>query len=130
MDTMRVDATTIRSVTAVAEARETTRAFLDALWQPVVDPEAADTVVLVVSELVTNALRHGGGTYALRLTAHPGFIKVAVDDPSAQAPRMRTPDLNGGTGGFGWGMVNRLAHSTAVTRRPSGGKTVSALFAR
>jgi anti-sigma regulatory factor (Ser/Thr protein kinase) len=29
--------------------------------------DAADTVVLVVSELVTNALRHGGGTHL-----HPG----------------------------------------------------------
>lgn len=130
MDTMCVDATTIRSATTVADARETTRAFLEALQQPAVDSETADTVVLIVSELVTNALRHGGGTYALRLTAHPGLIEVAVDDPSPQAPRMRTPDLNGGTGGFGWPMVNRLARATAVTPRPSGGKTVSALLTR
>lgn len=130
MDTMCVDATTIRSTTAVADARETTRAFLDALGRPALDPEAADTVVLVVSELVTNALRHGGGTCALRLTAHPHLIEVAVDDPSPRAPRMRTPDLNGGTGGFGWGMVNRLARATSVTGRPAGGKTVSALLAR
>lgn len=27
-------------------------------------------------------------------------------------------------------MVNRLAHATSVTRRPSGGKTVSALLVR
>jgi anti-sigma regulatory factor (Ser/Thr protein kinase) len=130
MDTMCVDSTTIRSATAVADARETTRAFLEALRQPAVDSEAADTVILVVSELVTNALRHGGGTYTLHLTAHPDLIEVAVDDPSSQAPRVRTPDLNGGTGGFGWPMVNRLAHATAVTRRPSGGKTVSALLTR
>jgi hypothetical protein len=43
---------------------------------------------------------------------------------------MRTPDLNGSTGGFGWPMVTRLAHATAVTRRASGGKTVSAFQAR
>lgn len=67
MDTMRVDATTIRSATAVADARGTTRAFLEALRQPAVASETADTAVLVVSELVTNALRHGGGTYTLRL---------------------------------------------------------------
>jgi anti-sigma regulatory factor (Ser/Thr protein kinase) len=130
MDTMCVDSTTIRSATAVADARETTRAFLEALWQPAVGSEAADTVVLVVSELVTNALRHGGGTSTLRLTAHPDVIEVAVDDTSSQGPRMRTPDLNGGNGGFGWAMVNRLARSTAVTRRPSGGKTVSAPLSR
>lgn len=130
MDTMRVDATTIRSATAVADARGTTRAFLEALRQPAVASETADTAVLVVSELVTNALRHGGGTYTLRLAAHPDTIEVAVDDPSSQAPRMRTPDLNDGTGGFGWPMVNRLARTTTVTRRPCGGKTVSALLPR
>ncbi|WP_327686315.1 ATP-binding protein [Streptomyces sp. NBC_00467] len=130
MDTMCVDATTIRSATAVADARETARAFLEAVGQPAVDEEAADTVVLVVSELVTNAVRHGGGAYLLRLTAHPDLIEVAVDDPSSQAPRMRTPDLNGGTGGFGWAMVNHLARTTAITHRPSGGKTVTALLAR
>ena len=129
MTTKCVDATTIRSAT-VADARETTRAFLEALGQHAVDSEAADTVVLVVSELVTNALRHGGGSYDLRLTAHPDLIEVAVDDPSSQAPRTRTPDLDDGTGGFGWAMVNHLAHATAVTRRPYGGKTVSALLAR
>lgn len=113
MDTMRVDAATSPPATAVAHARETTRAFLEALRQTAVDPETADSVVLVVSELVTNALRHGGGTYTLRLTADPDLIEVAVDDPSPQAPRLRTPDLNGGTGGFGWPMVNRLARATA-----------------
>ncbi|MFD0170147.1 ATP-binding protein [Streptomyces decoyicus] len=130
MDTMCVHATTIRSAITVADARDTTRAFLEALRQPAVNSETADTAVLVVSELVTNALRHGGGTYTLRLTAHPDTIEVAVDDPSSQAPRMRTPDLNDATGGFGWPMVNRLARTTAVTHRPSGGKTVSALLPR
>ena len=57
-------------------------------------------------------------------------IEVAVHDRSPQAPRMRTPDLNGGTGGFGWPMVNRLAHATAVTRQAAGGKTVSTLLHR
>lgn len=87
-------------------------------------------MVLVVSELVTNALRHGGGACTLELTAHPNSIEVTVHDHSPQAPRMRTPDLNGGTGGFGRPMVNRLAHATAVTRQADGGKAVSALLAR
>lgn len=42
---------------------------------------------------------------------------------------MRTPDLNGGTGGFDRPMVTGLAHPTAVTRAASGGKTVSACLA-
>ena len=128
MDTMSVNVAPARSATSVAGARESARDFLEGLVRPIA-AEAADTVVLVVSELVTNALRHGGGTCTLDLTAHPDSIEVAVHDRSPQAPRMRTPDLNGGTGGFGWPMVNRLAHATAVTRR-TGGKTVSALLAR
>ncbi|MEU6944954.1 ATP-binding protein, partial [Streptomyces sp. NPDC046316] len=69
-------------------------------------------------------------TCTLDLTARPDGIEVAVHDPSPHAPRMRTPDLNGGTGGFGWPMVNRLARSTQVTAAPSGGKAVRALLSR
>ncbi|MFH8691186.1 ATP-binding protein [Streptomyces anulatus] len=129
MDTMSVNVSPTRSATIVAGARETAREFLEGRV-PTIAAEAADTVVLVVSELVTNALRHGGGTCTLELATHPDSITVAVHDSSPQAPRMRTPDLNGGTGSFGWPMVNRLARTTAVTHRTSGGKTVSDVLAR
>jgi anti-sigma regulatory factor (Ser/Thr protein kinase) len=126
---MSVNVAAARSATSVAGARESARDFLEGLDHPIA-AEAADTVILVVSELVTNALRHGGGTCTLELTAHPDGIEVAVHDHSPQTPRMRTPDLNGGTGGFGWPMVNRLAQATSVTSQAAGGKTVSALLAR
>ncbi|MFD5888720.1 ATP-binding protein [Streptomyces sp. NPDC060334] len=129
MTTTSTERTALQSLSAVAEARHTTRVFLDTLV-PAVDPEHADTVVLVVSELVTNALRHGGGSHTLRLTAHPDTIEVAVDDSSPRMPRPRTPDLIRGTGGFGWHMVNDLAHAIVVTPRPEGGKTVRALLPR
>ncbi|MEY2233837.1 MULTISPECIES: ATP-binding protein [Streptomyces] len=130
MTTMSAERTALRSPSAVAGARQAARAFLEALGQPAIGREQADTVVLVVSELVTNALRHGGGAYTLRLAAHPGTIEVAVEDPSPRMPRMRTPDLVDGTGGFGWHMVNDLALATVVTPRPEGGKSVRALLAR
>ncbi|MFF5718900.1 ATP-binding protein [Streptomyces buecherae] len=129
MDTMSVTVVPVRSATFIAAARKSARAFLARLTVPVAT-ENADAVVLVVSELVTNALRHGGGTCVLELTAHPDSIEVAVRDPSPQAPRMRTPDLSGGTGGFGWPMVKRLARATALSPTASGGKTVSALLPR
>lgn len=130
MTTMSAERTAPRSLSAVAEARQATRAFLEALGQPAIGREQADTVVLVVSELVTNALRHGGGAYTLRFAAHPGTIEVAVEDASPRMPRIRTPDLVDGTGGFGWHMVNDLAHRVVVTPGPEGGKTVRALFPR
>ncbi|MDW4907244.1 ATP-binding protein [Streptomyces sp. ADMS] len=129
MDTMSVNLTALRPATSVVGARESARHFLEGLV-PSIASEAADTVVLVVSELVTNAVRHAGGTGTLNLTAYPDSIEVAVHDRSSRAPRMRTPDLTGDTGGFGWFMVNRLARATAVTRQAAGGKTVSALLAR
>ncbi|MEU6994961.1 ATP-binding protein [Streptomyces sp. NPDC046465] len=63
-------------------------------------------MVLVVSELVTNALLCGG-FHALALTPYPDSIEVAVREPGPHSPRMRTPDLYGGTGGFGRPAVNR-----------------------
>ncbi|MFD5723538.1 ATP-binding protein [Streptomyces sp. NPDC127036] len=128
MDTMSIEATPDQPAGRIAGARENARAFLERVGP--IEDAAADTVILVVSELVTNAVRHGGGTYTLDLAAHPDSIEVTVHDRSSKAPRMRTPDLNDGTGGFGWPMVNHLARSTAVTRYPSGGKTVSALLPR
>ncbi|MGW9369588.1 ATP-binding protein [Streptomyces xanthophaeus] len=130
MTTTSAECTARRPTAAVAEARRAARAFLEALGQPAIGREQADTVVLVVSELVTNALRHGGGAYTLRLTAHPHCIEVAVEDPSPRTPRMRTPDLVDGTGGFGWHMVNDLALATVITPGPEGGKTVRALLPR
>ncbi|MCX5401577.1 ATP-binding protein [Streptomyces sp. NBC_00102] len=129
MDTMSVNLTPALSASSIAGARDSARTFLGALV-PACATEAAGTVVLVVSELVTNALRHGGGACTLDLTAHPDGIEVAVHDHSPLLPRMRTPDLHGGTGGFGWPMVNRLARTTKVTPRQRGGKTVSALLPR
>ncbi|AWZ04592.1 MULTISPECIES: ATP-binding protein [unclassified Streptomyces] len=130
MTTMSAERTVLRPLSAVAEARQAARSFLETLGQPAIEPEHADTVILVVSELVTNALRHGGGAYVLRLAAHPDTVEVSVEDSSPRPPRMRTPDLVDGTGGFGWHMVNDLAHATIVTPTPEGGKIVRALLPR
>ncbi|MFE9469135.1 ATP-binding protein [Streptomyces virginiae] len=122
--------TALRPPAAVAEARRAARAFLEALGQPATGREQAGTVVLGVSEPVTNALRHGGGLYALRLAAHPNCIEVAVEDPSPPTPRMRASDLVDGTGGFGWYMVNGPSLAPVVPPGPEGGKTVRVLLPR
>ncbi|MDT0341527.1 ATP-binding protein [Streptomyces litchfieldiae] len=114
---------------SVLRAREATRAFTDSL-APVPDPATADALVLVVSELVTNALRHGGGRFALELAAAPDTVTVAVSDPSPTRPRERTPDLDDGSGGFGWRMVRGLASQLAITPGPGAGKTIHAGFPR
>ncbi|SOD61771.1 Histidine kinase-like ATPase domain-containing protein [Streptomyces zhaozhouensis] len=110
----------------VARARDLTRAFCDGLDLP---RDAEDALLLVVSELVTNALRHGGGSYVLRLTATPEAMVVEVDDGESRPPRPREPDVLRG-GGFGWHLVTSLA-TGGVSVLPRGdGKTVRAAFLR
>jgi anti-sigma regulatory factor (Ser/Thr protein kinase) len=108
---------------SVLHARQAARAFTANLT-PAPDPAMADTLVLVVSELVTNALRHGGGHYTLTLAADPDTITIAVSDPTPTPPRDRTPDLTSGTGGLGWPMVRHLTNHLTITPGPSQGKTI------
>ncbi|MEV6314038.1 ATP-binding protein [Streptomyces sp. NPDC051776] len=90
-----------------------------------------DDVVLVVSELVTNAVRHTTGWWRLRIRRMRGRrrgLVVDVDDTSGKEPTVRAPDLTGGGGGHGWHIVRRLATAVEVVPRPYG-KTVRATWA-
>ncbi|WP_372455674.1 ATP-binding protein [Nonomuraea sediminis] len=48
---------------------------------------------LVVSELVTNAMRHGGGAVQLRLLCHGPEYACVVTDFSKAAPIASSPDV-------------------------------------
>ncbi|GAA4839338.1 SpoIIE family protein phosphatase [Kitasatospora terrestris] len=68
----------------IAEAREVTRRQLDA-WGL---GDLAFATELVVSELVTNAVRYAGGPVGLRLI-HDHVLVCEVTDPSSTQPRLR-----------------------------------------
>ncbi len=106
-------------------ARDVTRGFLSTLAASA--GEDTDAVLLVVSELVTNAVRHAGGVTRFRLVAGPGTVTVTVEDASATAPTLQRSST-GEPGGFGWQLVRELSEDVEVSTRP-GGKTVSALLA-
>ncbi len=76
MDQTSVSLATAASATSVADARASASASardsLEALGRPAIAAQVTDTVVLVVSELVTNALRHRGGTCTLEPDRPPG----------------------------------------------------------
>ena len=114
---------------SISLARRAARALADSLT-PAPDPAHTETLVLVVSELVTNALRHGGGRYTLRLSARPDTVTAAVSDPSPTRPRERAPDLEGGGGGFGWHMIRSLVSQLSITPGPGTGKTIHVQLAR
>lgn len=107
-----------------AGARHATAEFLTRHC-PWADLEA---VVLVVSELVANAIRHTDGWWRLCVRAARGLLVVEIADASPRPPEPRTPSLTGG-GGFGWHMVERLATRVEVDQRPEG-KTVRATWLR
>ncbi|MBO8187474.1 ATP-binding protein [Streptomyces spirodelae] len=117
------------SPAGIPRARGIARAFAENLDPPPAT-ETAGAFALVTCELATNALRHGGGPYTIELSATPETVSVAVSDRSPHPPRQRTPDLNGGTGGFGWPMVLRLAEHVTVTADLGGGKTILAQLRR
>jgi len=88
------------------------------------DPRWLDDAELVVSELVTNAVRHGGGLIELRLEAHDEAILVSAADGSSVVPRRRAPD--GGPrddGGRGIAIIEEFAQDWGVENH-EGGKRV------
>ena len=119
----------VGSTESIHRAREAARGFACGLV-PAPGSDTVDTLVLVVSELATNALRHGGGRYALELSATRDALTAAISDPSPVPPRERAPDLNGGSGGFGWHMVRRLTTDLTVAPGPGAGKTIRARLSR
>ncbi len=60
-------------------------------------PELADTATLLVSELVTNALRHGGGPSELIVQLDDAAVAVGVRDASPRAPHPAMAEGPGAT---------------------------------
>ncbi|MFJ6437069.1 ATP-binding protein [Streptomyces sp. NPDC091416] len=112
-----------------AEARAAAAEFAAQL-HPAPSARTVQNLLLLSSELVTNAIQHAGAVTALSFKADSGTLHVRVADPSPAHPQSRVPDMTGRTGGFGWPMILRLAHR--VTIRPLGreGKIILAVMAR
>ncbi|MEU4061539.1 SpoIIE family protein phosphatase [Streptomyces wedmorensis] len=106
-----------REPRSVGRARELARAQL-AAWdlEPLVD-----TVELLVSELVTNALRYGEGEIRLRLLRDRTLVCEVWDAGLVQPRRRRARDTD--EGGRGLQLVGLLSASWGSRRTPRG-KTV------
>jgi anti-sigma regulatory factor (Ser/Thr protein kinase) len=88
-------------------------------------------LLLVVSELVTNAIRHGGGLARFEVTLLAEGVRLGVHDRSSVVPPAALgqgsfphPRENGG---YGWPLILRLAREIQVRRRREGGKEISVL---
>jgi anti-sigma regulatory factor (Ser/Thr protein kinase) len=99
---------------AIARARHATAAFL-------VERGLADRflVELLVSELVTNAVRHGLGPIRLEVTIVGDHFRVAVTDHGGGRPVLREPDARrAARGGWGLHLVDGTATAWGSDQRP------------
>lgn len=91
---------------------------------PDMPAEVLAVAQLLVTEVVTNALRHGSGPMTMQLLERPSGMRVEVHDAGVGLPRQRaTSPLD--TGGRGLQIVDALATSWGVTPASArSGKTV------
>ncbi|NEC63680.1 ATP-binding protein [Streptomyces sp. SID9727] len=117
---------------SAAAARDAVTALLTTQFCALAGPEmTADVVVadalLVTSELVTNAVVHGGGVTGFAAELHGDGLTITVSDASPDLPVDRA-GAAGWVGGYGWTLVCRLATRVVVDAGP-GGKSITALVA-
>ncbi|PAZ11413.1 ATP-binding protein [Streptomyces sp. SA15] len=93
-----------------------------------VDAGHIDDATLIVSELVTNATRHGRSACRLRLQVSDRQVTVEVYDDNPDQPRMR-PLTAESEGGRGLAMVRCLAQCFDIAPVSGGGKRVRAVLA-
>lgn len=85
--------------------------------------QLAEYTVLLVSELVGNAVRHTGArTFGLRILRRRGWVRVEVRDPSRGLPcLMPVDELD--TSGRGLMLVQKLSQRWGVDLQPRGKTT-------
>lgn len=114
----------------VADARDAVRTLLTRAGHPP-DRQPNQDAQLVVSELVTNALRHapGPGALLLHLAPDAARLDIAVRDSSPHAPLLQARDPRR-VGGHGLRLVTRLCGPLRSVPLPTGKQVVARLQLR
>ncbi|MET8141772.1 ATP-binding protein [Sphaerisporangium sp. NPDC005288] len=82
-----------------------------------------DDCTLIISELVTNAIQHGGTAFSLRLGSDGNWVYGEVFDAGDGLPCVGSEDLDA-TCGRGLLIVGTLADDWGVVEAQGGGKIV------
>ncbi|MGW2961367.1 ATP-binding protein [Streptomyces sp. NPDC001220] len=116
--------------TSIADARAAVRVLLARVGHHPRHRPSQDAQ-LVVSELVTNAVRHAPGPVGLALEVSPdaALLRITVSDTSPRPPVLRAPDA-GRVGGHGLYLVTRLCGRLHTVARDTGKQVVAHLRLR
>jgi anti-sigma regulatory factor (Ser/Thr protein kinase) len=98
------------------------RAFVRDALAGTVDEDVLDTIVMLTSEVVTNAILHAKTPSVVRLRRHPDVVRVEVTDGSAALPERRMFDFASASG-RGLAIVEAVAVRWGTDRAASS-KTV------
>ncbi|MGW4027802.1 ATP-binding protein [Streptomyces sp. NPDC004838] len=106
---------------SAAAARRLTHSVVVRQWA--LSPQIAESAVLLVSELVGNAVRHTGArVFGLRMARRPGWIRVEIRDPSRGLPCL-LPVQPMDVSGRGLFLVDKLSDRWGVDLLPRGKTT-------
>lgn len=86
-----------------------------------VSDDVCDTVLLLTSELVTNAVIHARTRLEVGITVSDRFLLISVHDEDLGRSALPGPPREGGRG---LALVRALAEATATEQHSEGGKTV------
>lgn len=115
-----VTPTAHRALPSSAHAPREARSFLTVrACRAHVPPEAMQTAALLVSELVTNALRHGAPPLSMTVGCARSWLVVEVSDASATLPVERHTDA-WAEGGRGLPLVSALSSQWGAARTAAG----------
>ncbi|MFF3565394.1 ATP-binding protein [Streptomyces sp. NPDC002574] len=107
---------------AIWAARQTAASFIARISQGTlreISADVADTVQLVVSELVTNAVKHAPGRFGMELVLAGQVLEISVWDTSPLVPTAVKPDP-ARVGRNGMEIVTALCGGFEVTHTTTG----------
>jgi anti-sigma regulatory factor (Ser/Thr protein kinase) len=109
----------------LADLRRWARSWMEQHPVPGID---LDSVLLSMTELVTNSIKHGSGPVDVELATDEESLLLGVSDCSDELPSqfVAAPDAEGGRGIV---VLDGLATRWGVRPRIAGGKTVWCEFA-
>lgn len=81
--------------------------------------DVVEIAQLLTSELVTNALQHGGGDIAVEVARSDKTLRVSVDDESTNQPRRTSAGVDE-IRGRGLMLVEALSSRWGILTRPNG----------